>query len=118
MKKVTKPAQKEEATYYSDFSGKCFGDHHPPVELKIEFNYGSKHDGSMIGLHLTDEEVKPILDAIKKNMSEDYKNFLMQKLNAYDEEYQESWDFRDWSSCDSICNSIDLLKELLDAKEE
>lgn len=118
MKKVTKPAQREEATYYSDFSGKCFGECPPPVELKIEFTYGSKHDGSVLELHLTDEEVKPILNLLKKNITEDYKSFMMQKINAYDEDYQTSCDSRDWSSCDSIGNSIDLLKELLDIEED
>jgi hypothetical protein len=39
MKKTTRPAQREEAVYYSDFSGKCFGEI-PPIELKIEFGDG------------------------------------------------------------------------------
>ena len=39
MKKVTKPAEKEEAVYYSDFSGKTFGEFFPHVEVNIEFNY-------------------------------------------------------------------------------
>ena len=118
MKKITKPAEREEATYYSDFSGKCFGELHPPVELKIEFNYGSKHDGSLIGLHLTDEETNLFLDIIKKNMSENYKAFLQKRLEDYDKQYQESCDFRDWDSCELTGNSIDLLKNLLDVKEE
>ena len=46
MKKITKPKQKEEAVYYSDFSGKCFGEYAPPVRLKLEFGYGSIYDGS------------------------------------------------------------------------
>lgn len=118
MKKITKPAEKEEAVYYSDFSGKCFGEWHPPVEVKIEFNYGSKHDESTISLHLTDEEVKPILDVVKKRASEDYKSFLKHKLDLYDKQYDDSISFRDWSNCDRIANSVDLLKELLDIKND
>ena len=116
MKKVTKPAENEEAVYYSDFSGKCFGEWIPPVEVKIEFNYGSEYDGSMIGLHLTEEEVKPILGIIIKHASEDYKNFLKHKLDMYEKQYDESVSFRDWTDCDGILNSVDLLKELLDIK--
>jgi len=118
MKKITKPAEREEATYYSDFSGKCFGELHPPVEIKIEFNYGSKHDGAMIGLHLTDEETELFLDIIKKCASKTYKAFLHKKLKEYDDQYQTDCDFRDWDSCESTCNSIDLLKKLLDIKED
>ena len=118
MKKITKPAEREEATYYSDFSGKCFGELHPPVEIKIEFNYGSKHDGAMIGLHLTDEEAELFLDIIKKSASETYKGFLRKKFEEYDEQYQTSCDFRDWDSCELTGRSIDLLKNLLDIKEE
>ena len=118
MKKITKPAEREEATYYSDFSGKCFGELHPPVEIKIEFNYGSKHDGAMVGLHLTDEEAKLFLDVIKKSASENYKAFLRKKLEEYDDQYQTSCDFRDWDSCELTGNSIALLQELLDIKEE
>jgi hypothetical protein len=46
MKKITKPAEKEEFVYYSDFSGKHMGDICSPVEVKIDFNYGSKRDGA------------------------------------------------------------------------
>jgi hypothetical protein len=118
MKKITKPAEREEAVYYSDFSGRCFGEWHPPVEVKIEFNYGSGHDGSVINLHLTDDEVNLFLDVIKKKMSEDYKNFLKHKLDTYNKEYDESISFRDWTSCDRIGNSVDLLRELLDIKSD
>ena len=111
MKKIIKPSEK-------DFSGKCFGECHPPVEIKIEFNYGSKHDGSLIGLHLTDEEANLFLELIKKNMSENYKAFLYKKIEEYDNQYQSDCDFRDWDSCESTGNSIDLLKKLLDVKKD
>jgi len=54
VKKITKPFCREEATYYSDFSGKCFGECGPDITLKLEFGYGSKYDGAAIELHLSD----------------------------------------------------------------
>lgn len=118
MKKITKPAEKEEGTYYSDFSGKCFGEFHPHVEIKIEFNYGSKYDGAVIGLHLTDEEVGLFLEVIKKSASANYKSFLLKKLGEFDEQYQSDCNLRDWDSCESTGNSIELLKNLLDIEED
>ena len=56
MKKILRPSSLEEAVYYSDFSGKCFGNLPPPVVAKIEFNYGSKQDGESLEFHFTDEE--------------------------------------------------------------
>ena len=54
MKKVIVPEQREEANYYSDFSGQPLGDgYEPPVILKLEFNYGSDYDGSEICLLYT-----------------------------------------------------------------
>ena len=62
MKKIITPKQHEEASYFSDFTGKPFGDFfHPPVELKLSFNYGSKYDSSEITFHLSDEDIEPIL---------------------------------------------------------
>jgi hypothetical protein len=61
VKKITKPAEKEEAVYYSDFSGKCFGEFNAPVQLKIEFNYGSIYDGSKFTFDLDDDYVNKTL---------------------------------------------------------
>lgn len=118
MKKIIKPAEKEESMHYSDFSGKCFGEFQPPVQVKIDFNYGSVYDGAQINLDLTEEEAQLFLNVIKANMSSDYKTFLQKQLKKHDEDFQSSCDFRDWTSCDYICNSLDLLKNLLDVKEE
>ena len=78
MKKVTTPESKEEAVYYSDFSGKLLGELEPPVVLTINFNYGSKMDGALLRLDLTDEEIEDIIDLIKNKLNtatrEEFKN--------------------------------------------
>ena len=114
MKRITKPSQREEATYYSDFSGKHFGNYCSPVEVKIEFNYGSKYDGSLIGLHLTDDEVEFILDVIKKRTTSDYKDFLKKCLHKNETNELDAAEFRDWDSCKMIQNSTFLLEKLLE----
>lgn len=114
MKKIIKPLEKEQAAYYSDFSGKCFGEWGGPVDVKIEFNYGSKYDGSQISLHLSDEEAQHLLDCIKLKLSPDYKLSLKKQLDKQEKEYCESADFRDWESCGQKQNSIDLIEYLLD----
>ena len=59
--KTTKPAQREEATYYSDFSGKCFGEMHPPVELILDFGCASKYGGSKLRFDLEDKDIEDIV---------------------------------------------------------
>ena len=76
MKKVIKPAEKEEAVYYSDFKGHQFDQCGPHIQIKIDFNYGSVYDEAQLTFDLTDEEFKPILEVLKKNSSQDYKNFI------------------------------------------
>lgn len=117
MKKIIKPLEKEEATYYSDFSGKCFGEWYPPVEVKIEFNYGSKYDSSKIVLHLSDKEAESLIDLVKTKLSDDYKDHLKKELHKQDEEYCEHVDFRDWESCEQKINSIALIEYLLDKQQ-
>jgi hypothetical protein len=77
MKVVLQPSQKEDAVYYSDFKGHCFAQLEPDITLKISFNYGSVNDGSEIELHLTDEEIQPVLDLIKSKLSEESKKNLL-----------------------------------------
>jgi hypothetical protein len=113
MKKITKPAEREEAVFYSDFSGKNLGDCNPPVEIKIEFNYGSKKDGAILNLHLDDDDIKPILELIKKNISEDFKKDLIKKIKQQEKYFEDSMQFRDWTSCDYTSNSLWFLRELL-----
>jgi hypothetical protein len=118
MKKITKPAEKEEAVFYSDFSGKTLGECTPPVEVKIEFNYGSERDGASLFLHLDDEDVKPIINLIKQKMSSDLKEQLKRQLEKQEKDFDDSMQFRDWNSCDYLTNSLWFLRELLDIKEE
>jgi hypothetical protein len=123
MKKVITPKQDEEAIFYTDFKGKLCGDGGsdfsiPPVDLTIEFNYNSIHDGESLSLHLDDEEVIPILDVIKQNMSEDYKKSLKDRLKKTEKSYEESVQMRDWGSSEYGVNSVILLKYMLDIKDE
>jgi hypothetical protein len=110
MKKIVKPEQKEEALYYTDFKGFVCPEWGPPIELKIKFNYGSAYDGDELTLHLTDSELKPILDLIKENLSEDFKYTLKNKLKKAEQNLQNSIEMRDWSASEYNSNSIDLLK--------
>lgn len=69
MKKILTPAVKEESVYYSDFTGKCFGSLDPAVVMTLQFSYGSKWDGNDVILHLTDEDIIPILQIIHNNLT-------------------------------------------------
>jgi hypothetical protein len=112
MKKITKPAQREEATYYSDFSGKCFGEV-APIELKIEFSYGSKYDGSKLSFDLDDKDVEDLLFFLKSKLSNDFKKSLKTMYTILDEKYEDSVDSRDWTDCEFICNEKELIKKLI-----
>lgn len=114
MKKIIKPHEREEAVFFSDFTGKNMGENGSDIDLKINFNYGSKRDGSTIELHLTDEDIQPILDLIKNKLSPDTKEIYKKKLLKLDKSYDDSMQFRDWESCDRITNDLWLLRELLD----
>jgi hypothetical protein len=112
MKKITKPASKEEAVYYSDFSGECFGQYNAPAEMSFSFNYGSKYDTGKVTLHLTDEEAEEVLDFIKQKLSKDRIEQLKKALHLEQLNYDESVEFRDWSSCDRIVCNMNLLNKL------
>jgi hypothetical protein len=73
MKKVLKPAEYEDAIYYSDFSGKLLNET-PPIEIVVDFNYGSKYDGCKLELHLNDEDFDQLLNFLKTKLSEDFKH--------------------------------------------
>jgi hypothetical protein len=118
MKKIIKPREDEEAIFYTDFKGKFCGEAGadfsiPPVDLRIEFNYTSKHDGAVISLHLDDEEIIPILDTIKRHMSEDYKKSLKECIERTERNFEESMQMRDWESCDYESSSLSLLRYML-----
>jgi hypothetical protein len=113
MKKTIKPEQKEEAVYYSDFSGKCFGQWFPPVELTIEFGYGSAYDGSSLTFHLDDGDMEDIIKLLHTKLSKEAKSSIKKKLSIEDDSYDTSVQMRDWIACDQIRNQIDLFKKLL-----
>ena len=118
MKKILKPSEHEEAVYYSDFQGIVFDECGPDVEVKIDFNYGSKYDGARMRLHLTDKEFEPLLNLIKEKGSEDFKKELQKQLDLQEDNYEDSMQMRDWDSCDRICGNLHLYRDLLDKKED
>jgi hypothetical protein len=113
MKKITKPAQQEEAVFYSDFSGKCFGEMHPPVELILDFGYGSGYDGSKLTFHLDDKETEDILFLLKSKLSNETKKQFKEKLVKLEDDFDDSVQMRDWNNCDCICNNKELLKKII-----
>lgn len=113
MKKIIKPAQKEKAEYFSDFSNTSFDCFGPEAEIKFEFNYGSEFDDSSVEFHLTGTEAKHVLDFIRMNLSEDKTTELQTRLESANEDYDDNMDARDWQSCDYIGHSINLYKYLL-----
>jgi hypothetical protein len=118
MKKITKPAVREESVMYSDFSGKCFGEWNAPIELKIDFSYGSNYDGACLKLDLDDEDLKPILELIKSKLSKETKDHFKKQLDKYDKDYDDSMQMRDWDSCDRTINCSWLYRYFLDIKPE
>lgn len=113
MKKITKPQQNEEAIYYSDFSGKCFGEFYPPIKLKIEFGYGSIYDGSDLEFDLNDEDIESILQILKDKLNQETKNNFKKISKKLDKDYYNNVQAREWANCDYICNNKDLLKKLI-----
>lgn len=114
MKKIIKPLQQEESIYYSDFIGECFGESWPPVELKIEFNYGSKYDGGNLQFHLTDKEINAILELIKSNLSQDKKLELKKSIKSIESQLNDCIDSRCWDSAEIHSNNLNLYKFFLD----
>lgn len=113
MKKVLKPIEHEEAVYYSDFAGKCFGKFQPEAVLSLDFYYGSKYDDQKVTLHLSDEEAEAVMDFIKSKISEDYKASLREKLYDQNENLENSIGARDYNQSDYYINSCNLLRFLL-----
>jgi hypothetical protein len=82
MKIIKKPRQFEEAEYVCDFTGEVFNNFAAPVEIKFEFNYGSKYDSTSFTLHLDDEGAEKILQIIKENIKEESKQYINQNTLA------------------------------------
>jgi hypothetical protein len=79
MKKIIKKSQ-EVSQLWSDHSGEPFPHNIPPIEINIDFNYGSKFDDESLQLHLNDEEFKPLLRTIKSILGEKSKNEFKKTL--------------------------------------
>jgi len=75
MKHILQPEQIEVARYTSDFLNKEMP-HAPDIEVHIEFSYGSAFDGDSLTLHLTDQEIVPLLETIQANASPEFKKHL------------------------------------------
>jgi hypothetical protein len=113
MKKIIVPEQREEANYFSDFTGQPFDQFGSPVTLKLEFTYGSEYDGSEITLHLSDKDVEPILELIKSKLNPDFKKSLENELIENDEQYFNAIEARDPMECEHRISCNNLLKKLL-----
>jgi hypothetical protein len=114
MKKIIKPAVSEEAVYISDFTEFDFEKFDPHVELKLSFNYGSKYDGTDFVLHLTDDEIMPILEVIKNNLSESFKKEINRQLKFAEKNQEELIQSRDWSACEYGQKAIDFISIFTD----
>ena len=117
MKKVISPQMHEEVIYYSDFSGKHFGQFPPPVVVKFAFNYGSKFDGGYFRLDLSDEEAEELLDFIKSRLVYETKQDLEKKAEEAKKTYEEGCAERLGGSCEELIGDISLIDYLLDKKQ-
>jgi len=114
MKKVIQPQQAEEAIYFSDFTGKPFTEGlNPPVELKINFNYGSQYDGASFSLDLSDEDLEELLPIIREKLSEDAKKQLGKKLHRLDIQLEDDIESKCLSACEYTSNCRLIILKLL-----
>ena len=94
MKKVLKPAEREEAVYYSDFSGTFLEEHSVPATIKIECDFGSEYDGARWEIHLTDTELNNLLVFIKDRLCQETKEQIKKELDTncltYDSFYNKN----------------------------
>lgn len=116
MKKVISKAVQEKSEYFSDFSGKSLGSGDVPIELKIDFNYGSIFDGSRLELHLTDEENMEILEFIAKKLHTKTVNNIKQKIKYLESLTEDSISNRSWDESSIYMSNIQLYHHLLNYK--
>lgn len=113
MKKTLKPAEREEAAYYSDFTGKPLGEFGAEASLIMNFSYGSKYDGSAFTLHLSDEDADGILSFLASKLTEEARKEIKTNLEQFDVRYDDAMDSRAWHECDILHNNREVLKKLL-----
>ena len=85
MEKLIQPPTPAKYHLWCDATGKDFWDENKdlnepkteeelnlpaPIELTLEFNYGSVYDGAKITLHYSDKSFQPILDCIVSTLGE------------------------------------------------
>jgi hypothetical protein len=118
MKTVTKPAQREEAEYYSDFSGKKIKFPFPPAQITLDFNYGSQYDESKITLDLSNEEAEEVIAFFSKKLSARTRKEFGRRLKTATKNYNDNFQARDWQSVEYYEADIQLLEALLGVKKE
>jgi len=59
-----------------------------------------------------------MLDLVKKSISYDFKKELVKKLKQQEKYFEDSMQFRDWTSCDYTSNTLWFLRELLEIKDD
>jgi hypothetical protein len=113
MKKILKPAEKEESAYYSDFTGKPLGEYGPEAKLIMSFSYGSKYDGSAFTLHLSDTDAEEVLAFLATKITKECKKEIQKNMEQFDARYDDAMDSRAWDECDILHNNQEVLKKLL-----
>lgn len=118
MKKIIKPLTQEEAECYSDFSGERFHLDIPEATIKISFDYGSQFDDSEIEFHLSDEEVKDVLNFIKTKMSDKTKQHLREKYIKDVIDCKSKIANKDWNAWEQYSSNVALWKYFLNQDDE
>lgn len=112
MKKIIKKSIREEFEIYSDFSGELLP-YSVPVNVKLQFGYGSEFDMADLELHLSDEDSKELLELIKSKLHDKTKTIIKENLKSLLDENDDAIDSRDWTASDITFNHISFQKFLL-----
>jgi hypothetical protein len=118
MKNITKPAQREESDYYSDFSGKKIKFPVPPAQITLDFNYGSPYDESKITFDLDNEEAKEVIAFFREKLSARTRKELNRRLKLADKNHDDNFQARDWHSVEHYGAEAQLLEALLGVKKK